>query len=284
MGTGVPPDTDIQVALPEISILGFPNDYIELPEHLLFIPSLIYDLLSITMPKQIYDNFKSVLDHSNIKQLSKTTFIFMHPDVLEKPTTTLVHAATITDSITFNQLLCVNPDCIPKWTPLGYDIFATTFNTGYSGPESFSYFCEYIDKVLIKGKPITYDLFSLKPNRFNIVPNDHELQLFEDLICLTAAQKVANQHKPGASWKPYEDTHTNSTAGPSKPRINKHMSASPAATQVKKRESLPKLITSGISMLIYENTNVTMGMDVIMNMGMDLANPAVSVEDNTKRI
>ena len=154
MRTGVPPDDDIQVALPEISILGFPNNYTEHHEHLLFIPSPVYNLLSVTMPKQITDNFKSMLNHSNIRQLSKTTFIFMHLDMLKKPTTALVHAAAITDSIAFDQLLWANPECIPKQTPLGYDIFAMTFSTGYLGSESFSYFCEYMDKVLIKGKHI----------------------------------------------------------------------------------------------------------------------------------
>ena len=87
MRTGVPPDDDIQVALPEISILGFPNNYIEHHEHLLFITSPIYDLLSITMPKQITNNFKSMLNHSNIRQLSKTTFILIHLDTLKNVTT-----------------------------------------------------------------------------------------------------------------------------------------------------------------------------------------------------
>ena len=101
---------------------------------------------------------------------------------------------------------------------------------------------------------------------------------------LTAARKAANQYKPGAARKPYEDTHNNSTAGSSKPRINKDMSASPAATQVRKKKSLPKPIASGVSMSIYEDTDVTMGTDIVMNMGPDLADPAVSVEANTKEI
>ena len=62
------------------------------------------------------------------------------------------------------------------------------------------------------------------------------------------------------------------------------MSASPAAMQVKKKKSLPKPIVSSVFMLIYKDTNVTMGMDIVMNMGMDIADPAVSVEDNTKKI
>ena len=134
------------------------------------------------------------------------------------------------------------------------------------------------------GWSITCDLFGFKPDRFNIVPDDHELKLFEDLMHLIAAWKAANQYKPGASWKPYKDAHNNSAAGSSKLRINKNMSASLATMQVRKKESLPKPIVSDISMSIYEDTNTTMGTDVIINMGPDLTDPAVSVEANTKEI
>jgi hypothetical protein len=89
------------------------------------------------------------LDHSNVKQLSKTSFMFMHLDAAKKPTITLIHATTITNFIAFNQLLRATPGYIPKQTPFGYNIFATTFNTGHLGPKFFLYFCKFTNKILI---------------------------------------------------------------------------------------------------------------------------------------
>jgi hypothetical protein len=68
------------------------------------------------MPK-IVDDFKLVLDHSNVKQLSKTSFMFMHLDAAKKPTIALVHATTMTNFIAFNQLLRANPGHILKELP-----------------------------------------------------------------------------------------------------------------------------------------------------------------------
>jgi hypothetical protein len=148
MRTGEPPDDDIQVSTLEISFLGISDSYVESSEFLSPTPHQLHRLNYSAMPK-IVNDFKLVLDHSNVKQLSKTSFMFTHLNAAENPTIALVHAATITDFIAFNQLLRANPSRIPKRTPLGYNIFTTTFNTGYSGPKYFSYFCEFTNKILI---------------------------------------------------------------------------------------------------------------------------------------
>jgi hypothetical protein len=97
----------------EMSFLGISNSYIESSEFLSPTPYQLHRLNYSAMPK-IVNNFKLVLDHSNMKQLFKTSFMFMHLDAAEKPTIALVHATTITDFITFDQLLRANPGCIPK--------------------------------------------------------------------------------------------------------------------------------------------------------------------------
>jgi hypothetical protein len=132
------------------------------------------------------------------------------------------------------------------------------FNTSYSGPKYFSYFCNFTNKISIQGNPVTYELFSLNPETFNTVPDEHEVKLFQDLMHLTTARKAVHSYKPCPTKRPYKDRHGNSAAGPSKPKFNKSLSASPAATIVKKKSTLPKPGASGVTMAIYDDEDIVM--------------------------
>jgi hypothetical protein len=91
------------------------------------------------------------------------------------------------------------------------------------------------------------------------VLDEHEVKLFQDLMHLTAARKAVHGYKPCPTKRPYKDRCGNSAASPSKPKFNKSPSASPAATIVKKKHTLPKPGASRVTMAIYDDEDIVMG-------------------------